>query len=382
MGAVCTTCYPFSLLYRYIESTVNTYFFQSNMCEHKEIINLLDASTVITSKAPLRVDCGGTWDLPALALPATNIIPITVNLTLSLYVTISVSKFEKGLVHVESLGFGTQTGAPSTVSYNSPLGFVFLACSLWGISGLRIRIESDVPPQSGLGGSAAIIVALISALEKMRPLHRQKTRRSKIAILANRIESCFHVCGLQDHVSASYGGINAWQWRYDNTVTPYLRRRLVRRTDIDKLRGAIALAYTGQSHNSGITTKRWVRDFFNGSTRSVWIEANQATHRFANCLSKTDLIQSADVLRHEAKLRTSVCPDAITEEMHRFTKSAEEYGCGARFAGGGNGGCVWAIGEQSNIFDLKKRWEKVCEYTTGAMVIDCDVISEGVSVNA
>lgn len=70
-----------------------------------------------------------------------------------------------------------------------------------------IRISSPVPPGCSTGTSAAVTVALVGALDALRPTHR--TRR-QIAATAHRIEvgRLGMESGVQDQLCAVYGGIN------------------------------------------------------------------------------------------------------------------------------------------------------------------------------
>jgi D-glycero-alpha-D-manno-heptose-7-phosphate kinase len=59
-------------------------------------------------------------------------------------------------------------------------------------------------------------------------------------------------------------------------------------------------------------------------------------------------------------------------------KDAEKTGCGARFAGAGAGGSVWALGEPEDIDRLKNKWEKSFSKIKGAYMIQCAVDPKGV----
>jgi D-glycero-alpha-D-manno-heptose-7-phosphate kinase len=57
---------------------------------------------------------------------------------------------------------------------------------------------------------------------------------------------------------------------------------------------------------------------------------------------------------------------------------AEEAGCGARFAGAGAGGSVWALGEIKRIRELKTIWSSTLAPIPGAGILDCVVDLRGV----
>ena len=57
-------------------------------------------------------------------------------------------------------------------------------------------------------------------------------------------------------------------------------------------------------------------------------------------------------------------------------------GCGARFTGAGGGGCLWAIGEETDIDKLKAQWQKILDPIDGAMVLDTAIDPKGIFVHS
>jgi len=57
---------------------------------------------------------------------------------------------------------------------------------------------------------------------------------------------------------------------------------------------------------------------------------------------------------------------------------AEETGCGARFAGAGACGSVWALGEKKRIKELKGICGSTPAPIRGAGILDCAVDPRGV----
>ena len=81
----------------------------------------------------------------------------------------------------------------------------------------------------------------------------------------------------------------------------------------------------------------------------------------------------------EMKIRRRITPDALIPVTDRLIQTAEKTGCGARFAGAGAGGSVWAIGEADQINKLRKKWSEMLESVKGASILDCGVDPTGVS---
>jgi len=62
----------------------------------------------------------------------------------------------------------------------------------------------------------------------------------------------------------------------------------------------------------------------------------------------------------------------------KLIRQAEQAGCGARFAGAGAGGSVWAIGGKKRIQDLKTIWKSTLAPIRDAGILDCAVDPRGV----
>lgn len=72
---------------------------------------------------------------------------------------------------------------------------------------VEIAISSDVPAGSSTGTSAAVLVALIGALDSLTP---RRLTRDEVAYAAHRIETerLGMQSGIQDHLCAAHGGVN------------------------------------------------------------------------------------------------------------------------------------------------------------------------------
>jgi D-glycero-alpha-D-manno-heptose-7-phosphate kinase len=139
------------------------------------------------------------------------------------------------------------------------------------------------------------------------------------------------------------------------------------------------VAFSGISHASLPTNRKWVRDFLSGSTRGTWIEVNRAVRRFAEALQEHRWSAAAGLLREELALRKTITPEALIPEVDGLICQAEAAGCGARFAGAGAGGSLWAIGESGNVDELRRTWSKTLAPVDGAEILDCIVDPVGVT---
>ena len=87
---------------------------------------------------------------------------------------------------------------------------------------------------------------------------------------------------------------------------------------------------------------------------------------------------AAGCLREEMAIRRDITPDALIPETRRLIEAAEAEGCGARFAGAGAGGAVWAIGDRVRIQALRTRWAGMVSSIRGAKILSCGIDPRGV----
>jgi D-glycero-alpha-D-manno-heptose-7-phosphate kinase len=335
----------------------------------------------IQASAPCRVDSGGTWDIKALALPLQNIEPVTLNMALNLRTRVSLSPFRNGWVRVSSEGFPRGEEYPlDSVPFTSPFGLFFAALSHFSFHGLQVHITSDSPVKSALGGSSAALIALLKALSKL-----SKTAGIKNLSAREILHVGYHLedgvsggnCGIQDQAAAVYGGVNRWTWLYGDRGSPFKREPLLDMKGMSELSKRILVAFSGKSHASLRINRTWINDFLSGKTRSGWVEVNEVVNSLAAAIKAKNWDQAARLLRAEMAIRRDITPDALIPLTEELVDQAENVGCGARFAGAGGGGTVWALGELNRIRDLRKIWEGTLAPIKGGRILECEIDAIG-----
>jgi len=233
-----------------------------------------------------------------------------------------------------------------------------------------------------MGGSSTALVAAIKALSKaVSYLGGRPLVKKEILYLAYHIEDAVSGggCGMQDHGAAVYGGVNQWLWRYSKASSPYLRKRIGNSRLDRALSQRLLVAYSGKTHSSTAINRKWLGDFLSGKTTMGWIEANKMAHRFARALDVGDWDECAKCIRKEMAIRMEITPEAAVPETSLLIEQAESAGCGARFAGAGAGGVVWAIGPKKRINELREVWEQTLARIKGGRLLECRVEGKGVS---
>jgi D-glycero-alpha-D-manno-heptose-7-phosphate kinase len=336
----------------------------------------------ISATVPTRINCGGTWDIPALAIPFEKIVPTTVNIAITPTIEVRLSSYKAGLIHVKSSDLGEDEFQISNMPFDGPLGLVLAITSFYGLHGLDIDISNHAPIKSGLGGSSSLSVALISAFDQI--VHSdQSHQRSKrqVAYLSHVLENNlgFSITGMQDQLAAVYGGVHQWFWNYSSPDKFYIKKKLLSNVDATKMKENILVGYIGQTHNSSDLNKQWIEHFKKGIDREKWISINQNTHNFAMAIQSKDWIKAGWYLANETKIRLEISSDMVPSKALSLISAAWENDCGARFAGAGGGGCVWAIGQVEKISSLRKKWNDIL-LSLGGNLIPFNVSLNGVSV--
>ena len=88
--------------------------------------------------------------------------------------------------------------------------------------------------------------------------------------------------------------------------------------------------------------------------------------------------ESVRLIKEEMKMRRKITPGALIPVTYSLINVAEKAGCGARFAGAGAGGAVWALGQPENIDRLKNRWSNSLKKIKGAYILECAIDQKGV----
>jgi D-glycero-alpha-D-manno-heptose-7-phosphate kinase len=333
----------------------------------------------VKATAPCRIDAGGTWDIKAMALPFEKIVPTTINAALNLRTSVILCPYDDGWVKVSSEGFPSgETFCRGQLAFKPPFGIFFGAAAYFNVHGLEVKIKSESPVKSALGGSSTALVALIKALSKVTATKRMSGR--KILHLAYYLEDAISGgnCGMQDQAAAVYGGVNQWKWQYGDRTTPYQRISLLDREGQKELSKRLLVAYSGESHVSTTTNRKWIKDFLSGRTREGWVKVNQIVHQTARAISRKDWRQAALMLQEEMALRKKLTPEALIPITDKLIEQAERVGCGARFAGAGAGGSLWAIGMIKDIRRLRTLWENTLRPVKEAEILTCEIDPLGV----
>ena len=179
---------------------------------------------IIQAKAPLRLGlAGGGTDFKDFSDTYGGRV---LNVTISLYVNVTLKIKKKNIsFHAKDLNLKETFNKKSLLSSNSKEGlclhretykFIFKKYNKNKFINLEILTNSDIPQGSGLGGSSTLVVAMIKAYSHLLNFSISKHQIANYAYIIER-RICKLKGGKQDQFSASYGGLNIFEFKKKNT---------------------------------------------------------------------------------------------------------------------------------------------------------------------
>jgi D-glycero-alpha-D-manno-heptose-7-phosphate kinase len=290
--------------------------------------------------APMRVSlAGGGTDLaPFFPGVGGRIVGTAVDLR----VRAVVEPFDHGWVRLELSATNTVVTRrrDEPPRHDVPLRLLEAALAEVGLTGgVRLRLETDVVPGAGLGGSGAAAVAALAALDGSlgAPITRDALARRAQSLEQDRLHLA---CGPQDPYFAAFGGLV--DLRFDDTGALTQAASLGDPTLVAALSAGMLLVDTGQRRVSGEALARVPR------SAEVTAELVAAAGDVARGLDAGSLAAVIAGMQRSAaaKLRRDPVGNAAAAALG--AQLAEHSAEVVRVCGAGAGGhvLVWAAAER------------------------------------
>jgi len=297
------------------------------------------STEVVRASAPLRISfVGGGTDFPHyFRLHGGAVLSATIDR--AAHVTLT-PRPDRG-VRIRSLDLGhlVEYHLDDGPTYDGVMDLPKAAVERMGLEvGMELDITSDAPPGSGLGGSSALVTAVVAALAALqdRPMTRDEVARTAYAI---EREDLGIAGGWQDQYAAAYGGFNLIEFSSEGVrVTPV---RCPPET-LERLRERLLLCDTGAVRTDLGLIDAQIRLFHEG--REETIVGMKHLHEMAYELR--EVIEAGDVealgpLLHEAYVNKRRMNPHITDgtPIETLLALAREAGAdGGKICGAGGGG--------------------------------------------
>ncbi len=295
---------------------------------------------IIESSAPTRVDlAGGTIDIWPLYLfhPGAS----TVNFALSLHARCRIETRDDGRIVLESrdrkVSFETNLSALEDLLQEERLELISKLVHFFKpTTGFHLVAESEAPAGAGLGGSSALAIACIGALNRL--VGNRYGERKFVTIAANIESTVIRVpAGFQDYYPALYGAVSSLHYRPDGIEREALD------IDTQELERRIAICYTGEPRLSGINNWEMFKRHIDGDpeTFELFESIRDSAHSVREALLADDWAEVSRTMFKAYPNRKRLASGITTPQMDLLVEKALANGAeAAKVCGAGGGGCI------------------------------------------
>ena len=331
---------------------------------------------IIEASAPTRVDlAGGTIDIWPLYLFHPG--AATVNFATSLRAHCRIETRDDGRIVLESrdrkLAFETELAALEDLIREERLELISKLVHFFKpTTGFHLTANSEVPAGAGMGGSSALAIACIGALNRL--VGNRYDERKFISIAANIETMVIRVpAGFQDYYSAFYGATSCIHFSPDGIEREALK------IDHTNLESRIAICYTGEPRLSGTNNWDIYKRHIDGDPElfELFDGIRDSTLAIRQALLAGDWTQVSEVMRAAYPNRKRLAPGVTTPQMERLVEKALANGAeAAKICGAGGGGCIAFLCAEGRKADVKR----ALMGERGAEIIDWKFSQEGLVV--
>jgi len=334
----------------------------------------------IVATAPTRVDlAGGTLDLWPLSQLVDS--AVTVNLALDVRAGCSITPggttWRLIVRGGPSLELQALPERPERV-VAPPFALAAVVAAHGRLPPCRIETWSDAPPGSGLGGSSALVIALLAASCRLRGV---EMKDADAVALACNLET--RVLGLpagsQDHWAAQCGGLSVLRYGPDGVTRTEAASAMA---DIGHV---LVVADTQVQHHSGMNNWAVFKSFLesDASARTALGDVSLAAEAMAAAvlgeMSRPRRIEAARrALDDEWQARRRLAPQVSSPEVESIIAAARGAGATAKVCGAGGGGCVACLAPSA----AERAGVAQAVTAAGGRVLPASLSGQGVLVEA
>ena len=296
------------------------------------------------ARAPVRVDpAGGGTDAPPFSVEQGGAV---LNIAVARYAYASVDRLPAGsgvTIFAEDLGTGVTANSSAELT-GGALEFLqaFVRRLVPPSDSVLLVTESDVPAGAGLGGSGALGVAVVAAIDRA---YGRSRSADEIARLANEIErlDLGYPGGDQDSFGAALGGVNLLEYPVGGRTTH--RKVAVPSATLREIERRSLLIYTSEAHVSGnihADIKNAYADV-HSPTRRALVRLREEALKMAPALEAGDLDGYADALNASSRNLYRLHPSCDSEAHRRCFEELGELIAAGKTCGAGGGGFLVAF---------------------------------------
>jgi D-glycero-alpha-D-manno-heptose-7-phosphate kinase len=305
---------------------------------------------IIRARVPVRVSfSGGGTDMSHHMNSQPSFI---FSSTINKYSTATILPREDGHIHITSkdLDQSCESSSLDELRYDGKLDLLKAAIKVMQPNfGFNLETLSDVEVGTGLGGSSAMVVAVIGALNHFRNENQLDLYHiADLAYQAERIELGIEG-GWQDQYTTTFGGFNWVEFRQNDVVVQQLR---LQREILLELEYNMMLFRIGGSHDSGNIQKEMIeRTKFTEPELHLQDMINLSV-QMKETLLKGEVKKFGDLLHKAWEIKKASNQSVSTPIIDQCYDAARESGAlGGKLLGAGQ--CGYMIIYASPIYHVR-----------------------------
>ncbi len=345
---------------------------------------------LIRARAPVRIDFAGGWSDVALFTEHSKGLVVNGAINRYAYATlrcesqttqddsVELQRILDKSIRIYSADFDTFIEADDVrqLEYDGNIDLVKAGVRRMSIQigGFDLITQSNAPPGSGLGTSAAMGVALVSVLGALKEATYLPYEYAELASTIERHELGI-LGGKQDHYASALGGIHFMEFQGEEVKTSPLRLPPQIRYELEK---NLVLCYTGQPRLSGNIHQN-VTSAYKSADPNVRdaLETLKATAEATKtALMRGRLTEFGELLTQNWQNQKKLHPSVTNEQIEQLFKIATAHGAiGGKACGAGGGGCLLFYCEPTREHSVRQKLEDA-----GARVIDVNFDFDGLQM--
>ncbi len=201
--------------------------------------------------------------------------------------------------------------------------------------GFELITYSDVPPGSGLGGSAVLLSAIIGAFNNYKENKFNDYEIAELAFHAERVVMNLSG-GWQDQYATVFGGFNFIELKDRENIVNPLR---INDDLINELEDSLILCYTGINHNSGDIHDEQKELMKNKLQKEYAETAKNIAYEMKSKLLKGEIDNFGELLGKAWSTKKQFSPKITNDYLDEIYEFAINNGAiGGKLLGAGSGG--------------------------------------------
>jgi D-glycero-alpha-D-manno-heptose-7-phosphate kinase len=213
---------------------------------------------------------------------------------------------------------------------------------------IEISTFCDAPEGSGLGSSSTLTVSIVKALSLFFGIPLKDSEIAKLAYKVERKKLGF-AGGLQDHYSATYGGLNYIDFKKSGEViVNQLRLSESHRAEFESW---LVMVYTGLARNSGEVIEKQITKINNSDQETIkkLLKIKEYAEHFKNLIMSENFKELGNLMHSAWFEKRSISDSISNEKIDDLYDTARKFGAiGGKLSGAGGGGYLMLLCDPDN----------------------------------